>query len=473
MRVNYRLFLLLICIGLTVGCSTDASHKPPKPAAAHTAPAAVPKGPPAGTETEEDFGPISLLLLLGLLIVATGATGWFHYKYKDMERKNAELNLQIRRLKELRDELRRMLYVIGIDVPLMSPEDDRMIQEMTLHQEHATESIQAQAQKIRELNDQLEESKREIQALKTRLSSGSLPAAPAPPAPVPIIIALPPEMPPAYIKSEIMLSAGPRKETNKEDTELGEDIAGTLSLPGMTFFWLLDGTSESAIIHDQPPAAGQPGAHIFSSRLLAQDMACYFQKNILQHTRDRLALHTLVEKAQKHIREEWLTTLNSGRADRREAMITLIGSGYKPLCSTTLILGCMRADGMLYAIRIGDSKLYPFSREKDGDPQLLKSFRFKDAPRDENDRIGFMLVHDSDTGLFDIRMNKPRWAGADANDVSAAFVFSDGIGKVIEAQLASGNAQYLEKIRQNIPRIPQKTYDDKSLLVLERIVITP
>jgi hypothetical protein len=80
------------------------------------------------------------------------------------------------------------------------------------------------------------------------------------------------------------------------------------------------------------------------------------------------------------------------------------------------------------------------------------------------------LDYEETTGQFSIRTNTPRTLTETLKEVSCLFVFSDGIGRVTEAQLASNHPGVVEAIRQNVARIPQKTYDDKTLIILERIL---
>lgn len=267
-------------------------------------------------------------------------------------------------------------------------------------------------------------------------------------------------MPGVYIKAEITLSAGPRKDSRGQDTELGEDVAGTLSLPGQTFFWLLDGTSDSAAIQEE-------GAHIFSSRLLAQNIGYFIQRNIYRYSE---SLEQLVADAADAIRQEWIKRINQATPDKKAAIVRLFEQGFRPLCSTTLLVGKFLDSGRLEALRIGDSKLFPFLRGGGGELEMAREYPFGKDPTNESDRIAFMLDYSKEDGQFSIRCNTPRNLLAGCDGVVSVFVFSDGIGRVTEMQLASNNPGIVEMIRHNIGHIPQKTYDDKSLIVLERII---
>jgi hypothetical protein len=269
--------------------------------------------------------------------------------------------------------------------------------------------------------------------------------------------------PDAYIKAEIMLSAGPRKDAGNQDTELGEDVAGVVCLPGQTLFWLLDGTSDNTEIREEE-------SHIFSSRLLAQNIGHYIQKNIAHYFAEDLALTTMLEQAAAQIVQDWTVRINQATPEKKAAIVRLLGQGFKPICSTTLLLGRLLTDGHLYALRTGDSKLFPFTRTPSGQLMLAGEFRLSRDPTTESDRIVFRLDYEEATGQFSIRTNTPRTLTETLKEVSCLFVFSDGIGRVTEAQLASNHPGVVEAIRQNVARIPQKTYDDKTLIILERIL---
>jgi len=158
--------------------------------------------------------------------------------------------------------------------------------------------------------------------------------------------------------------------------------------------------------------------------------------------------------------------------EKKESILQLISKGYKLLCSTTVIMGRLLNNGHLYALRSGDSKIFPFKQEY-GQIVLDSKFKLATDPKDDYDRIAFRLDYNESTASFIIKRNTPRWLSETSEDVQIAFAFSDGIGRITEAQLASKNPGIVEVIRQNIGRIPQKTFDDKSLIILERVSSKP
>jgi len=272
----------------------------------------------------------------------------------------------------------------------------------------------------------------------------------------------------AHIKTQIMISAGPRKETGNTDTELGEDVAGTISLPKQTFFWLMDGTSDSVKLS----VDGTPyeESHIFSSRLLAQSIGQFVQKHIAQCFDQKTTLDQLLMQARDHVQQEWTERINALPAEKKQAIIQLIQEGFKPLCSTTAIIGRLTENGHLYVLRAGDSKVFPFIQHNGEGTILQPGFKLSKDPTNDNDRVAFRLDYNPEQNAFYILFNNTAWAIETAENINLAFVFTDGIGRVIETQLNSNNPGITEIIKQNIARIPQKTYDDKTLIVLERIL---
>jgi hypothetical protein len=265
---------------------------------------------------------------------------------------------------------------------------------------------------------------------------------------------------PNYIKADIMLSAGPRKDAGSDDTELGEDVAGILSIADQTFFWLLDGTSDSAVLKDRHEESKE-SSHIFSSRLLAQNLGYYIQKHITAGNN----LEGTLAAAQYQIKEDWTERINGLPLEQKEVILRHINNGFKPTCSATVIIGRLHQSGYLNILRSGDSKAVAYSRNMN----VLTELKCSQDPGEENDRIFFQLDYDNETGRFDLKCNTPRSSIEDIKDVSCLLVFTDGIGKLVEKQLLSNRPGIIDSLRLNMGRIQQKTYDDKTLIFLERI----
>jgi hypothetical protein len=327
-----------------------------------------------------------------------------------------------------------------------------------------------ESQRNEEKNKEIEELKTRLQQVKQEIEDAKKSEAPVATQIQPVIQFVPytNSQPGINIKSEIILTAGPRKDTTGNDTELGEDVAGLVSLQEETFFWLLDGTSDSAAITGNDGDNGHEASHIFSSRLLAQSVGHYIQKHIHRCFNGQIPLEQLLQEANEHISNEWVKRINNELPEKKGSILQMIHKGFQLICSTTVIMGRLLNNGHLYALRTGDSKIFPF-KQVNGQTVLDREFKFTADPKEEHDRIAFRLAYDETTTSFVIDRNKPRWRTETAEDIHIAFAFSDGIGRITEAQLASNNPGIVEAIRQNMGRIPQKTFDDKSLIILERV----
>jgi len=354
--------------------------------------------------------------------------------------------------------------------------------------EHAVFHLGNTSNTIKELiNNYLDESQtneeknKEIDALRTSLQQAKQESEEAKKSSLPAAGSIQPSIkfvpvsdhrPGISIKSEIMLTAGPRKEISGNDTELGEDVAGIVSFSEESLFWLLDGTSDSAAITGKDQENGYEVSHIFSSRLLAQNLGHYIQKNIHRCFREQIPLEDLLNNGCNYLKSEWEKRINSELQEKKESILQQISRGHKILCSTTVIMGRLLNNGHLYALRSGDSKIFPFIQVNE-QMELDKKFKLAADPKEDYDRIAFRPDYNQSTAAFVIKKNTPRWLTETSEDVQIVFAFSDGIGRITEAQLASNNPGIVEVIRQNIGRIPQKTFDDKSLIILERVSSNP
>ena len=283
--------------------------------------------------------------------------------------------------------------------------------------------------------------------------------------------------PNSYIKSHILISAGPRKDTLGKDTELGEDVAGTISGPYQTFFWLLDGTSDSTSLkiskyfHDENNDKIEELSHVFSSRLLAQQLGEYFQEHIERCFQEGKKLDEILIEAKLKILENWVDRLNNHLSPEEKGPIfEMIKKGFKPTCSTTILIGMLNHDGHLYSLRSGDSKILVFDNIN-GICHLKENTWFAQDPTDEYDRIAFRLYLGEEGNKLQIKTNDQNCKDEMVQNVDSAFIFTDGIGRITESQLKTfhPNLDMTEQVRKTIGMINQKTYDDKTLIVLKRI----
>lgn len=258
-----------------------------------------------------------------------------------------------------------------------------------------------------------------------------------------------------FINSNILVSAGPRKDKEK-DTELGEDSCGIYNTPEGTYFWILDGTSDSKQIESE-------NKHIFSSRLLAQQMSNNFQEiigsNEFNNLKEKKSLKFVLEKAVLTTEKSITEGLKNASAEIQKEITQSFIENNNPFCSTTVLLGLLSKNGELRYFYLGDSIVLSF-KNINGNYSLIQN------DKNENpSRLFMSLVQDGNS--FSIQKNDYSKKVVEPilkQNVDYILAFSDGIG-VSEKALTINPKLLLSKIAFT----EQKTYDDKTLIVLERV----
>lgn len=254
-----------------------------------------------------------------------------------------------------------------------------------------------------------------------------------------------------YINANILVSAGPRKDKDN-DTELGEDATGILNTPQGTYFWILDGTSDSPNIISE-------NKHIFSSRVLAQTMSQNIGDVLTKQSNEsevslKEVFMNAVESSKK-ILIEWIKLAPS---ELHNKIVEAVKSGSTPYCSTTVLLGFLSKDGELKYSYLGDSEVISFT--KNGE-QLIP----KEKDKNENPSRLFISIVKGDNYLeFKTNLFEEKIKSFTKNNVDYLIAFSDGIG-ISEKSILENPKEEIAKISTT----NQKTYDDKSLIILERI----
>ncbi|CAG5072934.1 hypothetical protein DYBT9623_04470 [Dyadobacter sp. CECT 9623] len=259
------------------------------------------------------------------------------------------------------------------------------------------------------------------------------------------------------ILSEIFMSAGPRKNSS-DDTELGEDVVGISSGFNRTFFWLMDGTSESSSVGSSTEEDEQEINYVFSSRLLAQELSYFFQQNC---EKERIA--KLVTSAIRVIKIKWLEELNKLPEQKRTDISDYLSKGLNIRCSSTLVFGYFSSAGELQYVNYGDSNVIPISNAKHLNIPILEPTA---------NRI--ILQLSIKNGLFDIESNNIDDIEEHlyfVRNIRIVYVFSDGIGKLMQSRLKSSLGNNEALVRAVMAKAPHKTYDDKSLIILKRKLI--
>jgi len=253
-----------------------------------------------------------------------------------------------------------------------------------------------------------------------------------------------------YINSNVLVSAGPRK--NKEDdTELGEDSTGIINTTYGSYFWILDGTSDSkSIVADKE--------HIFSSRILAQLMNKNIREQLLKKENIDLNLFDVLTDSISSTKANLIEKLNKAPISILEKIQSSIISNNPPFCSTTVLFGFLSKSGELKYLLLGDSVLLSFST-------INSQLKLNDQIVNENPSRLFISI-DFDGFDYKLKNNsfEEKYLSKTENNVDLIVAFSDGIG-ISEKTLKINPLIALSKISL----VNQLTYDDKTLLLLERI----
>lgn len=254
---------------------------------------------------------------------------------------------------------------------------------------------------------------------------------------------------------QIFLSAGPRKSSR--DTELGEDTAGLLIQGNRAFFWVLDGTSDSPIIELNRK-------EIISSRLLAQHLSVNLQKGI---TSGELSCQTWLINAIKATENQWQIMISELSEEEKMGVIKdLAERANMADVSTTALVGILGADGKASIARIGDSKNFCLDHE---DKLIEDHLAYK--PHSES--YGRLYARATlDKNSIDLQLTKAtdilHIQETTVDGVKTVLAFSDGIGHITENFLREHfNKFSLEDIQKRIVNIPQQTFDDKSLVMIQ------
>lgn len=252
-----------------------------------------------------------------------------------------------------------------------------------------------------------------------------------------------------YINSNILVSPGPRKDKDN-DTELGEDATGILNTQYGSFFWILDGTSDS-------PSISNGKEHIFSSRILAQLMNKNIREELHLKSNENINLKEILINSVESSKKDLIEKLNNSPNDILEKIEFNIKSNNPPFCSTTVLIGFLSKQGTLQYFYLGDSEVLSFYNISD---KLIAN----EKDKNENPSRLFISIQIGEnsfvlkTNLFDEKL-----VAYKKENIDLVVAFSDGIG-TSEKSLLVNPALSLSKISL----VNQLTYDDKTLLVLER-----
>lgn len=254
-----------------------------------------------------------------------------------------------------------------------------------------------------------------------------------------------------YINANILVSPGPRKD-KENDTELGEDATGIISTPKGTFFWVLDGTSDSPSIVDD-------GTHVFSSRILAQLMNNSIRNVIQEFNGESYDLKSILIKSVNQTKIEIIERLKNTTDEIKTKITDAVNNNLNPYSSTTVLIGFLSKTGHLRYFYLGDSEVLSYKKKQN---ELIAN------KKDENSnpsRLFISIVKKEQGSGFTLKTNAfdEKLVQFTKEEIDVLIAFSDGIG-ASENSLRINPKVALSKISL----VNQLTYDDKTLLVLER-----
>lgn len=253
-----------------------------------------------------------------------------------------------------------------------------------------------------------------------------------------------------FFFTEIMSTAGPRKnfqdDARQGDYDLGEDVVGCFVRNNKAFFWLLDGTSDCPILKTED------GKELFSSRLLAQEMAWNIQQIIWREKDVNSSLNVLQESI-SNLAEDWRKKL----VDLKESDKTdIIAKNSMRIESTTVIFGIMDIDGSIDISAIGDSVVITNPNHNEGE---------------NRGRLFAILRKDDELEKVDLKFNPfedTRCNTFIKNDISSVLLVSDGVSQNTIKWLNLKPADFTDvNFRKTISSIKQGTCDDKALCIIQ------
>jgi len=258
-----------------------------------------------------------------------------------------------------------------------------------------------------------------------------------------------------YFYTEIMSTAGPRKNFNEDahdgDYDLGEDVVGCFTKRNKTFFWLLDGTSDSPILKTRD------GNDIFSSRLLAQEVAWNIQKNLLCANSEDLNSEKILKSTFEDIQKSWNEKFVKLSEIDRQSLLNILKEKRQMVVSTTVIFGIIDLDGNLDFSQIGDSFVVTKpTQEFEENSGRLFVIAFG---TDDDESIKIELNPFDDTRVKQFKLN----------NINTLIIATDGISKNTVKWLNIIHSIDFkdENFRKTVSAIRQRTCDDKAMCIIQ------
>ncbi|WP_172919291.1 protein phosphatase 2C domain-containing protein [Capnocytophaga canis] len=258
-----------------------------------------------------------------------------------------------------------------------------------------------------------------------------------------------------FINADILVTAGPRKD-KESDSELGEDASGVYNTPTGTYFWIFDGTSDS-------PNLIWEKKHIFSSRVLAQKMS-HTIASILKISKyseclnmsDEL-LKEVFDRAVSQVKVEFTQNINDAPSEVRQSIFENEQKNVRLYCSTTVCFGFLSKNGKLNYFYLGDSTVNAFE---------LKNGEIVSTSKDKNEkpsRLFLMLKKEEKGWSLQASNYQERISFFSKEKINYLVAYSDGVSASENFIVENPKLEIA-----NVSNREQKSFDDKSLIVLER-----
>lgn len=262
----------------------------------------------------------------------------------------------------------------------------------------------------------------------------------------------------AYFFTEIMLTAGPRKNFNEQPAEgdfgVGEDVAGLICKKEWVYFWVLDGTSDSEKIKVLHPKRPNEQIELFSSRLLAQTIAWNIQQVLRQPEAAAINPKYILHTAIAETRQEWQEKIEQLSVSSQLSLRELLRQRKNMQCSTTVLFGKLSIKGELEVCQIGDSSILTH-------PPLQQEIQSRDRQ--------FALLS---LGQYDdivLKFNKTQSHNIKQDPVHTVLAMTDGISYHTQNWLKGLTSIDFSHphIRKILAQQRPNTQDDKAICIVQ------
>lgn len=261
-----------------------------------------------------------------------------------------------------------------------------------------------------------------------------------------------------YFYAEAMLTAGPRKNFDKDavdgDFGLGEDVSGFIMKNDHVIFWVLDGTSDSERLFTHNKQ------EYFSSRLLAQSIGWNIQSAI-NEIKTSFNAESLLKHAIETTLKDWNNKIIQLEPNDKRKLLSILTENQTLQCSTTIILGILTIQGDLNVCKVGDSK-------------IIAQRTTNDFINDSQKTTGRQFVMLSLNSLQQPELKYNLFSDLRSQtiyekNIKTVVAMTDGISNQTETWLKQiNNLDFSnQKIRETLIHRKENTTDDKAICIVQ------